>query len=295
MPRAEPVAAGLHSDIEFARAGDVSLTLDAHVPSGPGPFPTCILVHGGGSRNTPLRGSKGDTWEGGIRVPFLVRWSDRLPADKKFEQSVIQLDIPATALSIAGVDVRPDAKLDGVNLLPYLEGQNSAAPHEALYWRFGSQMATRREAWKLVRASRGAKEYEDIASQPMLFDLGADVREQHDLAAQHSHPTVALGAMTPSATMASAMTPSATAPSVITPSEITRSVATCSATVSVPARLAIVLAAATWISVATRPTGPISARFALTSVATTSAASPHGRSRPRMWGSRSLRKSPRRV
>jgi arylsulfatase A-like enzyme len=138
-----------------------------------------------GSRNGPLRGSKGDTWEGGIRVPFLVQWKGRLPAGKKYDQPVIQLDIAATALAAAGVEAPSDKKLDGVNLVPHLEGQQESAPHDALYWRFGSQMAIRQGDWKLVRASRGAKEYEDIAREPLLFNLASDIGEQHDLAAQH--------------------------------------------------------------------------------------------------------------
>src|SRR6185369_9768928 len=104
-----------------------------------------------GSVNTPLHGSKGDTWEGGIRVPFLVQWKGKLPAGKKYDQPVIQLDIHATALAAAEVTPKPDLKLDGVNLLPFLAGQNAAAPHDALYWRFGEQMAIRSGDWKLVR------------------------------------------------------------------------------------------------------------------------------------------------
>ena len=56
-----------------------------------------------------------------------------------------------TALAAAGVDVKPEWKLDGVNLLPYLHRQEASAPHETLYWRFGEQMAIRHGDWKLVR------------------------------------------------------------------------------------------------------------------------------------------------
>jgi len=139
-----------------------------------------------GSRNTPLRGSKGDTWEGGIRVPFVVQWKGRLPADKVYEQPVIALDIAATALAAAGVVMKPEWKLDGVNLLPFLEGKNTAAPHEALYWRFGTQMAIRQGDWKLVRPDLAIKgEYADIAREPLLFNLADDIGEKNDLSSNH--------------------------------------------------------------------------------------------------------------
>jgi arylsulfatase A-like enzyme len=139
-----------------------------------------------GSQNGPLHGSKGDTWEGGIRVPFLVQYKGKLPAGKVYDPAVIQLDIHATALAAAGVQVQPQWKLDGVNLLPFLEGRDSGAPHEALYWRFGEQMAIRRGDWKLVRPDRAAnKQFGDIAPKPMLFNLKEDRGESHDLADAH--------------------------------------------------------------------------------------------------------------
>jgi arylsulfatase A-like enzyme len=138
------------------------------------------------SRNTPLRGGKGDTWEGGIRVPFLVRWKGRLPAGKVYDLPVIQLDIHATALAAAGVDARPAWKLDGVDLLPFLDGTRSAAPHEALYWRFGEQMAIRKGDWKLVRGDLSADQpFGNIAPRPMLFHLTDDRGEKNDQAAAH--------------------------------------------------------------------------------------------------------------
>jgi arylsulfatase A-like enzyme len=139
-----------------------------------------------GSRNTPLRGSKGDTWEGGIRVPFLVQWKGKLPAGKVYDHPVIQLDIHPTALAVAGVEAKPEWKLDGVNLVPFLEGKDSDPPHAALFWRFGEQMAIRRGDWKLVKPDLATDaQFGNIAKQPMLFDLATDIREQTDLAAQH--------------------------------------------------------------------------------------------------------------
>ncbi len=138
-----------------------------------------------GSTNGPLRGSKGDTWEGGIRVPFFVRWKGRLPADKEYAHPVIQLDIHATALAAAGVAVKPDWKLDGVDLVPYLQGQDTAAPHPALYWRFGEQMALRQGDWKLVKPDLATDAgFGNIAKQPMLYNLATDIGERTDLAAQ---------------------------------------------------------------------------------------------------------------
>jgi arylsulfatase A-like enzyme len=138
------------------------------------------------SSNTPLHGGKGDTWEGGIRVPFLVQWKGRLPAGRRYNQPVIQLDIQPTALAAAGVEVRPEWKLDGVNLLPFLTGQKDTPPHEALYWRFGEQMAIRKGDWKLVRPDLSPDTaFGKIAQRPMLFNLANDLGEQTDLAATH--------------------------------------------------------------------------------------------------------------
>jgi arylsulfatase A-like enzyme len=137
-----------------------------------------------GSRNTPLRGSKGDTWEGGIHVPFLVQWKGQLPAGAIYDQPVMSLDVSATALALAGAAAAAKPALDGVNLLPYFLGSNKAPPHEFLYWRFGEQMAIRSGDWKLVRPSLGQGEYEAVATEPLLFNLKNDLGEQHDLAAQ---------------------------------------------------------------------------------------------------------------
>ncbi len=126
------------------------------------------------SRNDPLRGFKGQVFEGGIRVPFLVQYPGHLPAGKTYEQPVIALDILPTALAAAGGKVPEKIKLDGVNLLPYLQGENKKAPHEILTWRFGQQWAIRKGNWKLLKTGKMA---------PMLFDLSTDLGESKDLAA----------------------------------------------------------------------------------------------------------------
>jgi arylsulfatase A-like enzyme len=124
-----------------------------------------------GSRNDPLRGSKRQTFDGGVHVPFVVSWKGRL-APKVYDPPVIQLDLHATALAAAGIEAKPDWKLDGVNLLPFLEGKQDGAPHEALYWRFGTQMAVRKGDWKLVKVETGPA---------TLHNLAEDVGETKDL------------------------------------------------------------------------------------------------------------------
>jgi arylsulfatase A-like enzyme len=108
-----------------------------------------------GSSNAPLRGSKRQTWEGGIRVPFVIQWKGHLAAGKPDSRPIIQLDVLPTALAAAGVQAQPDWKLDGVDLLPFLTGKNAGNPHEALYWRLGGTMAIRKGDWKLVK-TRGS-------------------------------------------------------------------------------------------------------------------------------------------
>jgi arylsulfatase A-like enzyme len=143
---------------------------------------------GNTSGNGPLRGFKSQTAEGGIRVPWMVQWKGRLPAGKVDDRPVIQLDILPTALAAAGVEAKPDWKLDGVNLLPFLTGEKTGAPHEALYWRFGEQIAIRMGDWKLVKARimKGGKPAEGKASTQgaELFNLAKDIGEKEDLAAK---------------------------------------------------------------------------------------------------------------
>lgn len=137
-----------------------------------------------GSRNTPLRGSKVSTLEGGIHVPFVVSWKGKLPAGKVYDQPVIQLDFLPTALAAAGVEAKADWKLDGVNLLPYFKGETAGAPHDMLYWRLGQQMAIRKGDWKLVKYSHefAGEESSELLSELRLYNLSRDIGEANDLA-----------------------------------------------------------------------------------------------------------------
>jgi arylsulfatase A-like enzyme len=134
-----------------------------------------------GSINEPLRGSKRTTLEGGIREPFIVSWKNHVkPA--VYDNPVITLDLTATALNLAGVTA---TNLDGVDLLPYFSGEKKNAPHDALYWRFGQQMAIRVGDYKLVRydsnvETRTGKPHQPVIG-PKLYNLASDIGEAKDL------------------------------------------------------------------------------------------------------------------
>ena len=138
-----------------------------------------------GSSNGPLRGGKAETWEGGIRVPLLAQWKGVLPAGKTYDQPVIQMDVSATALAAAGLELKPQWKLDGVNLLPFFLGQNRQAPHDALYWRLGGLMAIRSGDWKLVTPYAGLADMDpqpagfDSFAKLRLFNVAQDIGENH--------------------------------------------------------------------------------------------------------------------
>lgn len=150
------------------------------------------LTDNGGSTcnfgdNAPLRGTKYTLWEGGIRVPFLVRWPDRITAGSTRSALTSSLDLYPTLLAAAGAD--PDAyrHSDGVDLLTADGG------HDELHWDCGFQWAVRAGDWKLCEVDDQSRSVQHLASYehaPMgsglrLTNLADDVAEQQDLAAEH--------------------------------------------------------------------------------------------------------------
>ena len=123
------------------------------------------------SRNDPLRGGKGELFEGGIRVPLIVSWRGRIPA-RRDANPVISMDLTATALDVANVPSTTD-KFDGINLFPLLAGSVNELPPRHLFWRVGPRNAVRSGQWKLLRESNVWQ----------LYDLETDIGETKDLAA----------------------------------------------------------------------------------------------------------------
>ena len=129
------------------------------------------------SRNTPLFNRKGTLWEGGIRVPAIFKWPGHLPAGRVSNQVGIVQDVTASILAATGTAVPSQAKPDGINLMPILEGRTDAS-ERTLFFRFmvgtTTQVAVRQGSWKLL--VDGAKRY--------VFDLSKDIGERNDLARQ---------------------------------------------------------------------------------------------------------------
>lgn len=146
-----------------------------------------------GASNAPLDGQKGGLHEGGVRVPFLARWTGVLPAGRVYDQPVSALDIAPTVLALAGVAPGKEKTLDGVDILPHLAGRASDPPHGALFWRFylsaGPELhkwAIRQGDWKLVHSP----ERDEKTGEPRgidftgLYDVAHDPGETKDLRAE---------------------------------------------------------------------------------------------------------------
>ena len=126
------------------------------------------------SDNGTLRGMKGSKFEGGVRVPMLLRWPGITTPGSTFSHPVSTLDIAPTVLQAAGASL--DA-LDGVDLHPCLVGERTAPPHESLFWRRGPIAATLEgDRWKLIRIQD---------DRVLLFDLDNDPSELVDVGDQH--------------------------------------------------------------------------------------------------------------
>ncbi|MEC3908412.1 sulfatase-like hydrolase/transferase [Tamlana sp. 2201CG12-4] len=125
------------------------------------------------SLNTPYFGEKGQLYEGGIRLPFCIKWPGHVPANVIYDKPVSTIDFLPTAIVAAGGTIDASNGFHGTNLIPFIDGTNNTDPHEFLYWKLGDKWAIRDANWKLV--------FNDDSSTPKLFNILSDKEEAIDL------------------------------------------------------------------------------------------------------------------
>jgi arylsulfatase A len=156
-----------------------------------------VSDNGGTGRgvNRPLRGNKGSTWEGGIRVVAIAWWPGRIPAGTASDVICGMFDVLPTFAALAGASVPGDRKLDGADIRPVLTGDPATpGPHQVFYYYRGLELEAVREGdWKLMLPTAAAlsagkakaKGREKADSTARLFNLKTDIGESTDVAAQH--------------------------------------------------------------------------------------------------------------
>lgn len=130
----------------------------------------------GATDNGPLKGGKLTQFEGGINVPFMMKWKGTVPAGLRYENPVSAVDIFTTAVLNAGGQLPPDREYDGVNLIPYLTGEQTGRPHDQLFWRCEHIWAMRDGDYKLILSTRDG--------WAELYNLKEDKSESYNLKEQ---------------------------------------------------------------------------------------------------------------
>ena len=132
----------------------------------------------GATDNGPLKGGKLTYFEGGINVPFVMKWDGHLPAGMTYKPAVSALDIFSTTASQCGIKLQAGCRLDGVDLIPYLTGDLTGIPHEKLFWRADHIRAVQTGEWKMMMSVRDKWLH--------LYNLNNDKSETIDL--QYENP-----------------------------------------------------------------------------------------------------------
>ncbi|WP_430810879.1 MULTISPECIES: sulfatase-like hydrolase/transferase [unclassified Carboxylicivirga] len=138
-------------------------------------------AHNNASDNGPLRGLKGDLFEGGIRVPFAMRWPAVIRAGQTYDKAISSMDVMATIVAQNNIEISAERPLDGVDLIPYLTGESKEEPHDYLFWRKWEQnaMAIRQGMNKLV-----ANNNQDN-NAPELYNIENELNEQTNIKAEN--------------------------------------------------------------------------------------------------------------
>ncbi|TMM55756.1 sulfatase [Maribacter algarum] len=127
------------------------------------------------SSNLPLSGIKSTHLEGGVRVPLIIKYPGKIEANSTYNFPISTFDLLPTFFAAAGGNTNDLKEVDGVDLLPYINGQNITRPHETLFWKRDARAAIRKGDWKLIR-------FPDRPAE--LFYIPEDESELNDLAAK---------------------------------------------------------------------------------------------------------------
>ena len=130
-------------------------------------------AHNNQSQNGMLKGWKGNHFEGGHRVPFILSYPSKVVSGKTFDGLSSSLDIFKTSVAATSLKVPKDLQLDGVDLLPYLNGELQGDPHQELFWRKLEESAARMGAYKTVRLEN---------LKTVLYNLEENLKETENLA-----------------------------------------------------------------------------------------------------------------
>ena len=180
FPHIEHEGRRIYAAMTSALDDGIGMVLDALDESGVAENTLVAFLsdNGGGvsevCSNEPLRLGKQTMFEGGVRVPFAMKWPGRIPKGTTYEHPVSALDIFPTAVAAAGGKLPSGVAIDGVDLVPYLDGSTEGKPHDKLFWRAGRIWAARVGDWKLIYA----------ADRHWLYDLSKDIGEITNLADQ---------------------------------------------------------------------------------------------------------------
>jgi arylsulfatase A len=139
----------------------------------------------GGASNAPLRGHKGSTWEGGMRLPCIMRWPGTIPAGVESGELVTSMDFLPTFARLAGGEPPADRIIDGLDIAAIMRAEPGAkSPREAFYYYLGDRMiAVRSGRWKYAIKDRE------------LYDLESDIGEEHNVIADHPDVVTRLDAL----------------------------------------------------------------------------------------------------